>query len=74
MTFEEIKDVKFSPAEEQRIAFNSLRFAIGTPEELRKQLTTLADDYDVNEIMAVNAAFDFEDRLKSYELFASVFK
>ncbi|MCR6640157.1 MAG: LLM class flavin-dependent oxidoreductase [Sporocytophaga sp.] len=74
VTFEEIKDVKFSPAEEQRIAFNSLRFAIGTPEELRKQLTTLADDYDVNEIMAVNAAFDFEDRLKSYELFASVFK
>jgi luciferase family oxidoreductase group 1 len=74
VTFEEIKDVQYTPAEEQRIAFNSQRFAIGTPEELRQQLTKLAKDYQVDEIMAVNAAFDFEDRLKSYELFASVFK
>jgi luciferase family oxidoreductase group 1 len=73
VTFEDIKDVSYSYQERQRIEYNQQRFVIGTPEEVKSTMNKMATDYQVEELMAANAAFEFEDRLRSYELLAEVF-
>ena len=40
----------------------------------KKKLTWLAEDYDVDEIMAVTICENFEDRLASYRLLAQQFE
>ena len=72
VTFEDIKDVSYSYQERQRIDYNRQRFVIGTPAEVKSSLDKMATDYQVEELMAANAAFEFEDRLRSYELLAEV--
>jgi luciferase family oxidoreductase group 1 len=74
ITFEEIKDVKYSAYEQERIAVNRLRTVIGNKEEVKKRLTALANEYGVDEIMLVNIASEFKERLRSYELAAELFE
>ena len=45
-----------------------------TPEYCRESLGQLASNYDVNEISVVNVTYDFEPRIRSYELLASGFE
>lgn len=47
--------------------------AVGSPEQIRKQLTALAEQADVNEIVISTFTEHFEDRLRSYELLAQTF-
>jgi luciferase family oxidoreductase group 1 len=73
VSFEDIKDIVYTPVEQQRIEYNRQRFVIGTPDELHKKLTSMVEEYNVSELMAANAAFEFEDRARSYELLAELF-
>lgn len=43
---------------------------IGNPKEVEDQLTDLARQYNVGEIMIVTITHDYEARLHSYELIA----
>lgn len=72
--YEEVKNVSYTPLEEQRIAANRPRAIIGTPQVVKQKLLQLAADYDVNEIMMTNITLDFEDRMHSYELLAQLFE
>jgi luciferase family oxidoreductase group 1 len=47
--------------------------AIGTPEQVRDKLLSLAREYGVDEIVAVTITTDFASRRRSYELLAQAF-
>ncbi|MEM7799163.1 MAG: hypothetical protein AAF633_08240 [Chloroflexota bacterium] len=47
---------------------------VGTPEQVRDRLTALAARWGADEIMTVTITYDFQARLRSYELLAEVFE
>ncbi|WP_033370448.1 LLM class flavin-dependent oxidoreductase [Hymenobacter norwichensis] len=57
-----------------RLDYHRTRMVSGTPEQVREQLEKLAADYGVDEVTAVTITYDFQDRLRSYELLAEVFE
>lgn len=71
--YNDVKDVVYSPAEQQRIEYNRQRMVLGTPDQVKTALLDYADRYQVDELMLANIASDFEDRLRSYELLADAF-
>ncbi|HVS91940.1 MAG TPA: LLM class flavin-dependent oxidoreductase [Mucilaginibacter sp.] len=71
--YEDIKDVVYTDYELERIRHNRKRVVTGTPAEMKQKLTSLAAEYDVDEIIAVTITEDFDDRLESYRLLAEQF-
>jgi luciferase family oxidoreductase group 1 len=72
--YESIKDYEFTMAEEERLRFHADRVVSGTPDFVKEQLTALANEYGVDEIMASMMAYHFEDRIRSFELLADGFE
>ncbi len=70
---EELADHAFSPEELLRIQYNRGRIVSGTPEQVKAQLTALATDFDVEEIMITTMTYAHQDRLRSFTLLAEVF-
>jgi hypothetical protein len=52
---------------------NRKRVITGTPAEMKVKLTKLAEEYNIDEIIAVTITEDFNDRLESYRLLAKQF-
>ncbi|WP_201309305.1 MsnO8 family LLM class oxidoreductase [Flavobacterium sp. MK4S-17] len=73
-SLEEIKAMQYNMHQRARIAYNRGRFIAGTPDVVYKKLTQFANDYNIDEIMIATMAEDFEDRKKSYELIAEMFR
>ena len=71
--YDEIKNLTFSAQELERIAANTGRIVSGTQEEVKDQLTRLANDFDIDEIMVSSMTFLPEDRTRSFELLAEAF-
>lgn len=69
-----IKDYEFTPMELQRIAASQGRFVAGTPHQVKQQLTRLAEDFGVDEIIVVTWVARQEDRVRSLELLAEAFE
>jgi luciferase family oxidoreductase group 1 len=72
--YEDIKDVTYTTNEQERIMQNRKRVITGNPEEIKAKLIRLADEYQVDEIIAVTITEDFDDRLTSYRLLAEQFR
>jgi alkanesulfonate monooxygenase SsuD/methylene tetrahydromethanopterin reductase-like flavin-dependent oxidoreductase (luciferase family) len=72
--YEEIQGYVYSAEEQARIEHNRQRMISGTPERVKQKLTLLAEQYEVDEIVAVTITFDFADRIRSYELLAEAFE
>lgn len=72
--YDSIKDYQFSPAELERIQYNSGRVVSGTKEQVKIQLTALADDFGIDEIMVTTITDNAEDRKRSFELLAETFE
>jgi luciferase family oxidoreductase group 1 len=68
-----IQNYKFSPAELERIQYNSGRIISGTPEKVKEELIKLAADFDVDEIIISTMTTIAEDRRRSFELVAEAF-
>jgi luciferase family oxidoreductase group 1 len=73
VSYEDIKDIDYTVHELERMIHHRKRIIAGKPVEIKQKLTKLADDYDVDEIIAVTIAEDFGDRLKSYQYLAEQF-
>jgi luciferase family oxidoreductase group 1 len=73
IAYDDIKDVVYSPAEQERILYNRKRVITGNPAQMKTKLTQLANDYKVDEIICVTITEDFEDRLVSHKLLAEIF-
>ena len=67
--YDDIKNVIYSEAEQGRILHNRKRVITGNPDQIKLKLTQLANDYNVDEIIAVTITEDFEDRLQSLMLY-----
>jgi luciferase family oxidoreductase group 1 len=74
VSYDEIKDYEFSPGELQRIYQNSGRLVSGTPQQVKQQLTQLANEFEIDEIIASCMTSSQEDRLHSFELLAEAFE
>jgi len=62
-----------SPREEKLLASVSKRSVVGTKNQVRERLTSLAEAHGAEELVVVTITYDFASRLRSYELLAEVF-
>ena len=74
IAYDDIKNVTYTLYEEERIKHNRQRVITGTPGEIKLKLKWLAEDYKVDELIAVTITEDFDDRLESYKLLAGQFQ
>jgi len=74
VSYDDIKNISYSQDEQIRIKYNRQRVITGTPGEIKLKLKWIAEDYAVNELIAVTIAEHFEDRLQSYKLLADIFE
>lgn len=72
--YDSIKDYQFSQEDHERIRRNSGRLISGTKEQVKEQLTRLANDFDVDEIIISTMTDNAEDRWRSFELLAEAFE
>lgn len=70
---ESIKSFAYSKEELARIRLNRARMIVGVPEVVKEKLTELTSIFGVEEVVVSTFADDFEDRLTSYALLASIF-
>ncbi|WP_077623595.1 LLM class flavin-dependent oxidoreductase [Sediminibacillus massiliensis] len=70
---EEALKYEFSPYERQYIEENRKRVLIGSPETVKRKIIQLADEYGTEEFMLASMGYDFEDRVKGYQLLAEAF-
>ncbi|WP_375434320.1 LLM class flavin-dependent oxidoreductase [uncultured Hymenobacter sp.] len=68
-----VRNCPLTPELSARLDYHHQRMVSGNPEQVRAQLEKLAATYGVNEITAVTITYDFQDRLRSYELLAEIF-
>lgn len=73
-TYEVAKAYQYTMAEWQRVLFNRQRTVVGTPDVVKARLEELAAMFGVNEIVVSTFTEHAEDRTRSYELLAEMFK
>ncbi|GGB80729.1 LLM class flavin-dependent oxidoreductase [Dyadobacter sediminis] len=71
---ETVKNYRFTVGELERIRYNSGRIISGTKEAVKEQLTKLAKEFEVDEIIISTMAYSVEARIKSFELISEAFK
>lgn len=72
-SYETIAAYEFSEDEKMRIHNNNGRIVSGTPVQVKEQLTTLAKDFGVDEIIITTMTYSKKDRLDSFKLLAKEF-
>ena len=73
LTPQEALAYRLGPQEQAFIAGRANSRATGTPEQVREQVTELAELHCADEIMAVTNIYYFEDRKRSFELLMNAF-
>lgn len=74
LTPQEALAYPLGPQEQAFIAGRTNSRATGTPEQVREQVTRLAELHCADEIMAVTNIYYFEDRKRSFELLKTAFQ
>ncbi len=69
-----IKDYKFFLHKLERIELNSGKIISGTKDDVKEQITKLATEFDLNEIMTSCTADSAADRKRSFRLPAEAFE
>jgi luciferase family oxidoreductase group 1 len=72
-SYDTVKSYKYSSEELRFVQFNRQRMIIGTPDVVRKKMITLAEDFEVDEIIVATFTDEAEDRLASYQRLADLF-
>lgn len=73
-SYEDIEDYAFSSSELEAIKRNSGRIVSGNPQQVKDQLTKLAEDFSVDEIIISTMTYSHQDRLRSFELLTEAFE
>lgn len=60
----------YSKFEKLLVAENRRRMVVGTPEQVVDKLEIMASEYGADEVMLVSSAYDFNDKLKTFQLIA----
>jgi luciferase family oxidoreductase group 1 len=69
---QEALDYPYSPAELRTLEENRGKRAVGNPEQVKEKLSSLAEQFQADEIMLVTITHDTNARRHSYELLAEV--
>jgi luciferase family oxidoreductase group 1 len=72
-SYETIAGYEFSGDEKMRIRNNTGRIVSGTPKQVKEQLTSLAKEFGVEEIIITTMTYSKEDRFNSFKLLAKEF-
>lgn len=67
---EKALDYPYSKFEKLLVAENRRRMVVGTPGQVVDRLEALAAEYGADEVMLVSSAYDFNDKLKTFQLVA----
>ncbi|TDE17646.1 LLM class flavin-dependent oxidoreductase [Dyadobacter psychrotolerans] len=70
---ETVRKYQFNMGELERIRYNSGRIISGTAESVKEQLTTLANEFDVDEIIISTMSDSRDSRNRSFELLSEAF-
>ncbi|ENH95559.1 putative monooxygenase / Coenzyme F420-dependent N5,N10-methylene tetrahydromethanopterin reductase [Gracilibacillus halophilus YIM-C55.5] len=73
-SIDEVKAKTISPEDRQTIEENRQRTIIGTPDDVKKKVEALAQDYQTDELMIITNIYDFEAKVHSYRLLAEAFQ
>ncbi|WCF09451.1 LLM class flavin-dependent oxidoreductase [Paenibacillus thiaminolyticus] len=57
-----------------RIRYNRGRMIVGGPDKVKRDLEAFAERYGIDEVIAMTVTYDFEARLRSYELLGEIFR
>lgn len=68
-----VQAYKFNLSDLQQIKLNSGRIVSGTPVQVKDQLSKLAEDFEVEELIISNLGNDKYGRFRSFELIAEAF-
>jgi luciferase family oxidoreductase group 1 len=71
---DEALDYVYNPQERRVVEANKANRFAGTPEKLRHELAAFADEHGFEELLVLTITYDFEKRLRSYELLADAFE
>jgi luciferase family oxidoreductase group 1 len=72
-TVEEAAQYQFSP-QEQAFLDNKFRHAaVGSPIQVKQKIDELMEQFGADELMAVTITYDFDARVRSYELLAEMY-
>lgn len=71
---EKAMEYPYSKFEKLLVEENRRRMIVGDPEQVANRLEKLAAEYGADEMMLVSNAYDFKDKLKSFELIAQEMK
>ena len=63
----------YTAAQQQQLAVKREAVIVGTPGQVRAQIQAIAEKAQVNEVMIQTMCFDFDVRLRSFELIAQAF-
>ncbi len=72
-SLEDAAAYEFSPEELIRVRNNSGRIVSGTPQQVKQQLTLLASEFAVEEVMITTMTYSHADRMQSFRLVADAF-
>jgi luciferase family oxidoreductase group 1 len=72
--FDDIRNYRFSAGELERLQYNSGRVISGTKEQVKEQLTKLANDFEVDEIIISTMGDSAASRKRSFELISDAFE
>lgn len=72
-SLEEVKRKGFRQDELEKLKENRKRTIIGTPKQVRAKLEHLSEQYETDEFMIITNIYDFEKKVRSYELLAETF-
>lgn len=61
---------QYSSFELARVRENRKRMIVGNPEKVKREIIQLSEAYQTDEIMLVSITYDFQDKLKSFQLIA----
>lgn len=70
---EDVQKKPFRPDELEKVKENRGRTVIGTPAQVKAELERLAKHYETDEFMIITNIYNFDDKVRSYELLAEAF-
>jgi luciferase family oxidoreductase group 1 len=70
----EAKAYNYTPQDREVIRANRSRFFVGSPATVREQLSRVAEQTGVNEVMITTIIHEHDARRRSYELIAKIFE
>lgn len=73
LSVDEAKKIPLDDGDMQIIRNNRRRTIIGTPEKVKQELMLLKEIYRTDEFMIITNIYDFQAKLRSYELLAKAF-